>query len=222
MLLNTLLSCAVLLTGLLATTAEDKWAPRGGCGCRKPSSSSSSSSSSHHPRRCHRKSSSSSSSSSSDCHVAPVCSPCNSRKFVRELMAQQNAWLQAGEFARVKAMANSLASTSVIYPGCESNTCCHTEQSFSDFIDNTFDAGDKLLFFQPEEDNIRMYPNGTVVYSQTVLEVPLETAPGMNVFTYNYYWTPVYGCNFQLTYVDGNSIFCPTYVLDLPACAPCE
>lgn len=197
MLFSTLASLFVAVAA--ASTAEDKWSPRG---CNKP---------------CH--SSSSSSSSSRHCPQSG-CPPKHARKIVKELMTEFNAKVVACDYLGAAAMARVTASTSIIEPGCEPLQCCVRNAGLTDFL-SRYTCGDELQFFQPTEDNIRMFANGTVVYSQQVLNIPTADPTVMNAYQYNYHWTPVYGCNYQLTYVDGNSLKCPNYVFELPECALC-
>jgi len=220
MFVKSLIAFVAGLAALAVASEQNdvKWVPHGGCGCRKPSSSSSSSSSSsHHHRRCRK---SSSSSSSSHC-PQPGCSPANSRKFVKQLMAEYNSLLVNCQYVAIQGLARNPTPTSIIEPGCESNVCCTKQRTLPDYLAANYACGDSLKFFQPTEDNIRMYANGTVVYTQMVLNVPAADSTAMNVYTYNYHWTPVYGCNFQLSYIDGNSAYCPTYVLGMSDCQLC-
>ncbi len=178
-----------------------------GCGCDKPVQ--------HHHRRC----SSSSSSSSSRCDSS--CSTSETRKVVQKLQDKFNLLINACDYAGAKALARPNTSVSIISAACDNEACCVENESLADFV-GQYQCGDKLYYFQPNEQNIRQYPNGTVVYSQYVLNVPVADPTVMNAYLYNYHWSPVYGCNFQLTYIDGNNLGCPTYVFELQECLLCQ
>lgn len=200
MLFKSLISFALALAAVCWAQEEDVKGQ--GCGCRKPSSSSSSSS--HHHRRRHHHHHR----PHNDCNG---CSPSNSRKFVKQLQAEYNTLLQTCNFNGILQMAAPGTSVFTINPDCLPNTCCSRTFSLPDYL-STHTCGDTYQFMEPTEDNVKMYPNGTVVITQIVLTIPLAAPNDMQVYTLNYNWTPTFGCNFQLSYIYGNALGCPNFI----------
>lgn len=169
-----------------------------------------------HCRPCQR--SSSSSSSSRDCRNCPDE---KARKKVKSLQAEAEYYLSTAKYDKFDSLTSYSLTWALNILNCTQTGCCY--QLGDDFANSLYTPGDQLFFLTPTPDYIKRFPNGTIVVSKIQVKIP-NGQPGIVVNTeLNFHWNPVsFGsCNFELSYIDGNSINCPNFVFELPACAPC-
>lgn len=201
---------AVLLAVAFASASVASASADKGCGCGvKP------------VHRRHRRSSSSSSSADAGC--GRRCSPADAAAAVLKQQAKFDRLVAECNYTAARAMGTADASFSLIQPGCMPNTCCLRSGTLAGLL-SVYDCSDSLYTFYPTLDNnIRMFPNGTIVLTQAEVRIRVAEPSLPRINTYNYHWQPVRGqsCQFALSYIDGNNIQCPNFVLGALPCMPC-
>lgn len=171
----------------------------------------------HKPHHRHH---SSSSSSSSDHGCA--CTEAEAIKEVKRMQKSVEMALITDNTATFSMLSTNDFSYALNVRSCMPPNCCFQLGDKASFMDY-YSADDRLVeFFYNQPNYIKRFHNGTIVVNKTQIRIPAE---GDNTDTnINFYYSPtsIRGCEFKLSYVDGNSLGCPTFQQNLPECMLCD